>query len=259
MGRMNIQKAKYILPNLFTLGSAFLGLQSIVWSFGGQFQAAAVAIIGAAFLDGMDGRVARMTRTESEFGMHLDSLVDAISFGVAPALLVYMYALSSFRVGVANFGLLVVAVFTICGVLRLARFNVITTRSKKASSSFVGVPIPMAALVLVLSVLSGLKTGHAVLQSQVFYIVTTLGMAALMVSRVRYPSFKKVAWTRKRLLLLLCAVALVTLGIKLVTFFPFALILVDGFILYGILDTLIRRILRRADREAAEQTPDQLD
>ncbi len=250
---MNIQNAKYILPNLFTLGSVILGVQAIAGSFAGQFVAAGIAVLGAAILDGMDGRVARLTRTQSDFGAELDSLADAISFGVAPAFLVHQYALADFRVGQVSFGLLVVTVFAICGVLRLARFNVLARRSKKAASTyFVGLPIPGAAGMAVLTVLSAERTHVALLRDHRLYIVLMLGLAALMVSTVRYPSFKKVRWSVRHVLVAVVGGGLLTLGLKTVTLFPSLLLAGTGYLSYGVLDTLLRR-------RHPERSPDEAD
>jgi len=248
---MNIQDARYILPNLFTLGSVFLGLQSIVWSIEGLFSAAAVAILGAGVLDGMDGRVARLTRTQSDFGAQLDSLADGVSFGVAPALLVYLYSLQGYRVGSLDLGLIVAALFAICGLLRLARFNVMAMRARKsASAGFQGVPIPMAAAMLALSVLSAERTGSVLLAGRVYYIVASLGLAALMVSTIRYPSFKKIHWSKRSVLFALLAALLLTLGMRAVTLFPSLLLAGVAYLAYGVLDTLFRRVQRAARRES---------
>jgi CDP-diacylglycerol--serine O-phosphatidyltransferase len=257
---MNIQNAKYILPNLFTLGSVFLGLQAIAWSFDGRFVAAGIAILGAAILDGMDGRVARLTRTQSDFGAQLDSLADAISFGVAPAFLVYEYALNDFHIGQVNLGLFVVAVFAICGVLRLARFNVTSARSRKAAAGgFEGMPIPGAAAIAVLSVLSSERAHVAFLRSDRTYIVLMLALAALMVSTVRYPSFKKVRWSRRRVLFALLGASLLVLGVKLVTPFPALLLAATAFTAYGLFDTLLRRIHPRDAHDEVDHSSDALD
>lgn len=252
---MNIQKAKYILPNLFTLGSAFLGLQSMLWSVEGLFTAAAIAILGAAVLDGMDGRVARLTRTQSDFGAQLDSLADAISFGVAPAILTYFYRLDGARLGQLNVGLLVVAVFAICGILRLARFNVIAMRSKGgANNFFVGMPIPLAAALVALSVLSYERSGMALLGTGPYYVVIMLALGALMVSTVRYPSFKKssASWTRRRIFVATLGAALLLLGVKVVSLFPLLLLLGLTFTTWGVLETLWRVLHARSARGSTE-------
>src|SRR5471030_1552745 len=123
--RPNLRKLMFVLPNLFTVSSIFCGIYSITLSAGeptgDNFYRAAVAIFFGSFFDAFDGRVARMTRTQSDFGVELDSLADVISFGVAPAILVYKWALSS--MGTA--GMVICAIYAACGAIRLARFNVL--------------------------------------------------------------------------------------------------------------------------------------
>jgi len=142
-GRRRLGGAVYILPNLITTGNLFFGFFSIVRSLHGQFGWAAGAIFLAAIFDVLDGRVARLTKGTSEFGVQYDSLCDAVSFGVAPAFMMYQYGLGEMgRVGwVACF------LFMACGALRLARFNVLSAIGK-ASGDFTGLPIPMAAITL---------------------------------------------------------------------------------------------------------------
>ncbi|MCX6126791.1 MAG: CDP-diacylglycerol--serine O-phosphatidyltransferase [Proteobacteria bacterium] len=141
IGRRRLGGAVYILPNLITTGNLFFGFFSIVRSLHGQFGWASGAIFLAAIFDVLDGRVARLTKGTSEFGVQYDSLCDAVSFGVAPAFLMYQYGLGQMgRVGwVACF------LFMACGALRLARFNVLSAIGK-ASGDFTGLPIPMAAI-----------------------------------------------------------------------------------------------------------------
>ncbi len=142
-GRRKLGGAVYILPNLITTGNLFFGFFSMVRSLHGHFGWAAGAIFLAAIFDVLDGRVARLTKGTSEFGVQYDSLCDVVSFGVAPAFLMYQYGLGEMgRVGwVACF------LFMACGALRLARFNVLSAIGK-ASGDFTGLPIPMAAIAL---------------------------------------------------------------------------------------------------------------
>ena len=135
--------AVYVLPNLLTTGNLFFGFFSIVKALEGQFAWAASAILLASLFDMLDGRVARLTRGTSEFGVQYDSLCDVVSFGVAPAFLMYKFGLHELgRLGwIASF------VFMACGALRLARFNVQSSIGK-ASGDFTGLPIPMAAIVI---------------------------------------------------------------------------------------------------------------
>lgn len=139
--RRRLGGAVYILPNMITTGNLFFGFFSMVRSLHGEFGWAAGAIFLAAIFDVLDGRVARLTKGTSEFGIQYDSLCDAVSFGVAPAFMMYQYGLGQMgRVGwVACF------LFMACGALRLARFNVLSSIGK-ASGDFTGLPIPMAAI-----------------------------------------------------------------------------------------------------------------
>lgn len=133
--------AVYILPNLITTGNLFFGFFSIIKSMNGQFGWAAAAIFLAAIFDILDGRVARLTKGTSEFGVQYDSLCDCVSFGVAPAFLMYQYGLLE----LGRIGWVACFVFMACGALRLARFNVLSSIGK-ASGDFTGLPIPMAAI-----------------------------------------------------------------------------------------------------------------
>ncbi len=133
--------AVYILPNLLTTGNLFFGLFSIIKSLNGEFGWAAGAIFLAAIFDVLDGRVARLTKGTSEFGVQYDSLCDCVSFGVAPAFLMYQFGL----VNLGRMGWAACFVFMACGTLRLARFNVLSAIGK-ASGDFTGLPIPMAAI-----------------------------------------------------------------------------------------------------------------
>lgn len=141
--KKRIASAVYILPNLLTTGNLFFGFYSIVKSLNGKFELAAVAILLAGIFDLLDGRVARLTKGTSNFGVQYDSLCDLVSFGLAPAFLMYQYGLHT----LGRVGWIACFLFLACGALRLARFNVQSALGK-ASGDFVGLPIPMAAGVL---------------------------------------------------------------------------------------------------------------
>lgn len=193
------RKWLYILPNLFTLTSVLCGFYSMSLSASsqgdtGMLYGAALAILFGMLFDGLDGRVARMTRTQSDFGMQLDSLADVITFGAAPALLVWKWALSP----LGFVGIFLSFAYVACGALRLARFNVLEMRGAKgASSHFVGLPIPLAAGVVVSLVLAHDRTqaGDTVPAVPVAALVALLSY--LMVSTVRYRTFKQVRLSRK--------------------------------------------------------------
>lgn len=182
--REGIKKGVYILPNLLTLGSLFCGFFAIVRALTGDFESAAWAIMAAGIFDGLDGRVARLTRTQSDFGIELDSLVDLVSFGLAPALTAYMWNLSLFH----KTGWGVCFVYVACGALRLARYNV--QFSDEERKHFQGIPIPTAAYAIASYILFAEITPPAS-ESWVF-LALVFAVSILMVSTVPYHSFKNI-------------------------------------------------------------------
>jgi CDP-diacylglycerol--serine O-phosphatidyltransferase len=186
-----LRRGASILPSLFTIGNLFLGFWAIIKTFDGRLAEAAPLIAGAIILDMLDGRIARLTGTTSDFGAQLDSLADAVSFGVAPALLAFRWALDS----MPRVGWLAAFLFTVCGVLRLARFNV--QRHVVDSRYFVGLPIPAAAgqIAAVVFFLPEPIEEH----SQALVVLgLVVGLAFLMVSTLRYWSFKGIDLRRRR-------------------------------------------------------------
>jgi CDP-diacylglycerol--serine O-phosphatidyltransferase len=191
--QINLRKAMFVLPNLFTVSSIFLGFYALTLCAGDatpvQLYQAALAIFFAMFFDAFDGRVARMTKTQSDFGVQLDSLADVISFGAAPALLVYKWALAPLGV----FGLFVSFAFAACGALRLARFNVLAQRGDKGSSRFfVGLPIPLAAGTIVAIVIAHFKAyqGATGAADRLPVALVVILLSFLQVSTIRYRTFK---------------------------------------------------------------------
>jgi CDP-diacylglycerol--serine O-phosphatidyltransferase len=185
--RAAFHKGVYILPNLFTTAGLFLGVYAIIASSRNDFLTAAVCIVVAHVCDGLDGRIARWTHTESQFGVEYDSLADLVAFGVAPGILAFRWALEPW----GTWGWLAASLFVACGALRLARFNVQASVVEKRS--FVGLPIPAAADMVAATVLlyyffggQGETSKHIVLLLMVY------GLAFLMVSNVRYYSFKDI-------------------------------------------------------------------
>lgn len=180
-----------MLPALFTAGNILCGYLSLEASGRGAYEYAAILIFAAAFLDGMDGRVARLTGTTSAFGEQLDSLADVVSFGVAPAFLVYHWGLSGF----GRAGLLVSFLFVVCGASRLARFNVQLHVVDKRW--FVGLPIPSGAGALCGLIWAVPATALTDTLRGVFLGVTAV-LAFLMVSTFRYRSFKDLDMKSRR-------------------------------------------------------------
>lgn len=202
--RPSIGGAVYILPNLLTTGNLFFGFFSIIKAMQGDFAWASAAILLAAIFDVLDGRVARLTGGSSEFGVQYDSLCDLVSFGLAPAFIMYQYALHT----IGRFGWSVCFIFLACGALRLARFNVLSSIGK-ANDDFIGLPIPMAAGVVAcfVSLITDLHPDDFgqfwFLQNlyeclispsfhKTFFLIMAPLLAFLMVSNVRYRSHKTV-------------------------------------------------------------------
>lgn len=178
-------RGTYLIPNLITTGCLFAGFYAIVSAINGRFESAALAILVALVLDGLDGRLARLTQTTSGFGLQYDSLSDLVAFGVAPALLVYLWALQGF----GRFGWVAAFLFVACGALRLARFNVQT--GSIDPRYFNGLPIPAAATFVATGVLFALHVGDWTQLRHVFVLVTIYVLSFLMVSNLRFFSFKK--------------------------------------------------------------------
>ena len=227
------RKGVYILPNLFTLAALFGGFYAIVMAMNQRFEQAAIGIFCARVLDSLDGRVARMTNTQSAFGEQMDSLSDMVSFGAAPALIVYEWALK----GLGKLGWIAAFVYCACAALRLARFN--TNLKVVDKRFFQGLPSPAAAALVVgfIWVLDGLgvqgdKAG-AWLAWTTFALTLYAGLT--MVTNVPFYSFKDVSLRRTVPFVVIVAIAL---GIAVITIHPagvlFALFVAYGFSGYGV-------------------------
>ena len=191
MEKERLRRGIYILPNLFTTINIFCGFFAVILSLDHNFSAAAYSIIIAGIFDGLDGKIARATRTTSKFGVEYDSMADLISFGIAPALMFYLWALMP----LGRMGWLAAFLFTVCGALRLARFN--TQTGTISSDYFVGLPIPASAGMLATMVLFCQRSGLEQVISPIFLLVLVYVLSFLMVSNVRYYSFKKHELFRK--------------------------------------------------------------
>lgn len=229
------------IPSLLTLGNLCLGVLSILFVFNDYSGLAAIMVIIGMLIDGIDGRVARALNAQSEFGKELDSLADIITFGVAPAFIMYVVALQDITPAVSW---VVTALFPICGALRLARFNV----KDSAPGSFTGLPIPAAGCILATVALFKDDV------MPVVFICTSIMLSLLMVSNIRYPSFKGIGISRKRLWIVpIIIVAALVIGILFeehlsqVFFIPLIL-----YALYGVKKTIDRRI-KRKKREVEEE------
>jgi CDP-diacylglycerol--serine O-phosphatidyltransferase len=242
------RKGIYLLPNLLTTGALFAGFYAIVAAINGRYEPAAVSIFVAMVLDGMDGRIARMTNTQSDFGAEYDSLSDMVSFGLAPALVAYEWML----VELGKIGWLCAFVFTSAAALRLARFN---TQARVADKRFFqGLPSPAAAAVLAGIIWFfesyALKSHFAAMP---VLFVLTIAMALLMVSNMRYYSFKELD-LRGRVPFV--AVPAIVLGFVLISLDPAAVLALcfTGYAFSGPAMTLLELRRRRRDRKGSEHS-----
>ena len=247
-GAAGARRGIYLLPNLFTTAAMCGGFYAIVSAINGHFEVAAIAIFVAMVLDGMDGRIARLTNTQSAFGAEYDSLSDMCSFGLAPALVVYQWALSSF----GRMGWVAAFLYATMAALRLARFNTqVGTADKRY---FQGLPSPSAAAMVagVVWVCESYGLRDNRLVDGVAFLIT-VAVALLMVSNIRYHSFKdldlrgRVPFVR---------VLLIALGFVLIATYPPETLFV-GFLVYassGPVLTLITLRQRRATRRQSQVT-----
>lgn len=231
----------YLLPNLFTTAALFSGFYAVLAAMQGRFEPAALAIFAGLVLDGLDGRVARLTNTQSDFGAEYDSLSDMVAFGVAPALVAYEWALGS----LGKVGWLAAFVYTAAAALRLARFN--TQIGVADKRYFQGLPSPSAAAIIAAGVWIGADHGieGASLSWPAAFITTFAGL--LMVSNFRFHSFKEIDF-RGRVPFVFAVI--VMLGYAIILLQP-PVVLFVGFMTYAVSGpvlTLVRRRQRRASR-----------
>lgn len=257
MGDMNIKQGEsrrrgiYLLPNLFTTAALFAGFFAIISAIKGRYEVAAIAIFVAMLLDGLDGRVARMTNTQTEFGAEYDSLADMVSFGVAPSLVAYLWGLST----LGKLGWLAAFFYTAGAALRLARFN--TQVSSADKRYFQGLPSPASAAVVAgmvwVSVDYGLSGDQLPVELRSIAALVTALAGLLMVSNVRYNSFKELNLKDR---IPFVAVVLIVFVIVLISIDP-PQVLFGGFIIYalwGPISNLVELRKRRAERKGRSLT-----
>lgn len=244
----------YLLPNLFTTGCLFGGFFSIIYAINGKYEMAAIAIFIAMVLDGLDGRVARLTNTQSEFGVQYDSLADMVSFGVAPGLVMYLWAINS----LGKLGWLGAFVYTAGAALRLARFNTQAASSDKRF--FQGLPSPASAAMVAGAVWIGVDNGFKGEEVAVLaWIITVLG-GVLMVSNFRYYSFKELDLRGKVPFVAMLLVVLIFVFISIdppqVLFFLFLAYVFSGPVMTMILLRKKRQERRQIGSEEEENHPE---
>jgi CDP-diacylglycerol--serine O-phosphatidyltransferase len=238
-------KGVYLLPNMITTMSLFFGFLAMVWAMQGQYETAALSLLLAALMDGLDGKVARLTNTASEFGIQYDSLADLAAFGIAPAVLLWQWQLQQFgRTGIA-----VAFFYTACGALRLARFNITTSTGKRF---FIGLPIPASACTVACFIFFSAPLSPFVAKGipyAAFALTIVLGL--VMVSSVRYFSFKEFDFLRahpiRSMFTFIVILALVMSAPKIIGFMLCAVYIASGpTYSFIILPRRNRRLLRQA-------------
>jgi CDP-diacylglycerol--serine O-phosphatidyltransferase len=253
-----MRRAIVVIPSAFTSGNLFFGIWSMIESARGSFEIAAWFIVVAAVLDMLDGRIARVSRTGSAFGAELDSLVDVVSFGVAPAMLIFFWR---FKGG--EWGWLLAFIYVLAAALRLARFNIV--QAGQAKTHFIGLSSPASGITLAASYpftqTAFFREHLGFLPLQLSIALLTIGLALLMVSQVSYPVFPKVGlktWRGRAALAAHLVALLLALKFPEYFFFPAGLLLVvSGLaraVFLGLLDRLPERdVLRDDDEDGGRQ------
>jgi CDP-diacylglycerol--serine O-phosphatidyltransferase len=252
----DLKKALFILPNAFTVASIFCGFYSIMLSTsktGAEaFDHAGIALFFAAFFDAFDGRIARLTRTQSDFGMQMDSLADVISFGVAPAVLVFNWALEPLGLT----GLIISFAFCACGAIRLARFNVLAMRGVGSSKYFIGLPIPGASSMLISVIIAQSHNLGTEVEKTSAVAVLVVILSYLMVSRIRFRTFKDFRPRMKTLPLTLAVIAALVVAVLFLKARLALVFAVGGYVALGLVEEVVffkkRRLIDIAEREASQ-------
>ena len=228
-----MRKGIYVLPNLFTTASLLCGFSSILIAVKGNYFVAAVLLLVAAVFDGLDGRIARYTNSTTKFGAEYDSLSDLVAFGVAPAVLVYIWGLATY----GKWGWMAASLFVVCGALRLARFNIQIGIIE--SKVFNGLPIPAAASVVATGILLYDYLGGKGHFTNIFVLLGVFCVALLMISNIKYYSFKKVNFFSKKPFMsffFMVCLMIITIAEPQIVIFSFAV----GYALSGPLWLLFR-------------------
>ncbi len=213
---VSVNKTRYILPSVLTLIGVCLGISSIKFAMDGNYSFAVLFLIVAAILDGLDGRVARLIKGTSDFGKELDSLTDFVSFGIAPAFIVYFWELNKF----GKLGWLIVLFFSVCCVLRLARFNLTKFEKKDEwkNNFFQGIPSPAGGCLILFPLIFELSNFSNLFDIRVITPFFMVLVSVLLISKVPTFSFKKIAIRRNMTIFLLLGVGLFFVSIIQFTF-----------------------------------------
>ncbi len=213
---VSVSKTRYILPSVLTLVGVCLGISSIKFAMDGNFIFAVLFLIVAAILDGLDGRVARLIKGTSNFGKELDSLTDFVSFGIAPAFVIYFWELNK----LGKIGWLIVLFYAVCCVLRLARFNLTKFEDKEEwkNNFFQGIPSPAGGCLILLPLIFELSNFSSFMSLKVITPYLTIIVSLLLISKLPTYSFKKISIKRNMTIFLLLGVGLFFVSIIQFTF-----------------------------------------
>ena len=223
------KKTRYLLPNILTLGGVCLGISSIKFSIDGNFSLAVTLILFAAILDALDGRIARLIKGTSEFGKELDSLTDFVSFGIAPVFILYFWELSTY----GKLGWAIALIYSVCCVLRLARFNLTKVENQQdwKNNFFEGIPSPAGGILILMPLIYELTDFSFNFEVKQFTPFLTILIALLLVSKIPTLSFKKISISSKTTIFLLLAAGLIFISLLFYTF--------ETLLIFGILYLLL--------------------
>ena len=223
------KKTRYLLPNILTLGGVCMGISSIKFSIDGNFSLAVTLILFAAILDALDGRIARLIKGTSEFGKELDSLTDFVSFGIAPVFILYFWELNTY----GKLGWAISLIYSVCCVLRLARFNLTKVENQQEwkNNFFEGVPSPAGGILILLPLIYELTDFSFNFEVRQFTPFLTILIAFLLVSKIPTLSFKKISISSKTTIFLLLAAGLIFISLLFYTF--------ETLLIFGILYLLL--------------------
>ena len=210
------KKTRYLLPNILTLGGVCLGISSIKFSIDGNFSLSVTLILLAAILDALDGRIARLIKGTSEFGKELDSLTDFVSFGIAPVFILYFWELNSY----GKLGWAIALIYSVCCVLRLARFNLTKHDESHAwkNNFFEGIPSPAGGLIILIPLIYELSNFDFDFNLRFITPYLTIFIALMLVSKVPTPSLKKISISPKTTIFLLLSVGIIFIALLFYTF-----------------------------------------
>ena len=210
------KKTRYLLPNILTLAGVCLGISSIKFSIDGNFSLAVIFILFAAILDALDGRVARLIKGTSEFGKELDSLTDFVSFGIAPVLILYFWELKNY----GKLGWAITLIYSVCCVLRLARFNLTKMNNQEIwkNNYFEGVPSPAGGILILFPLIFELAQLNTLLEIKSITPFFTVLIAILLVSKIPTLSLKKISISPKATIFILLGIGLVFISLLFYTF-----------------------------------------